>query len=73
MCVWASPLEEQLDEGVGAGEGPVGGQEDAGVVALLVLGVQQVADQTLQGGSLEPAHLRIPNTEGKGRENERTI
>lgn len=52
-----SPLKQQLDEGAGGGEGPVGGEEDMDEVGLLVLKVQQVGDQTIQGGGLQPAHL----------------
>lgn len=52
-----SPLKEQLNEGAGGGESPVGGKEDVGEVGLLVLWVQQVVDQSLQSGGLQPAHL----------------
>lgn len=62
-----SPLKQQLDEGAGGGEGPVGGEEHTDVVGLLVLGVQQVCDQTLQGGGLQPAHLdRVVLDEAEG-------
>lgn len=64
----SSPLKQQLDEGAGGGEGPVGGEEDPDEVGLLVFGVQQVCDQALQGGSLQPAHLhRVVLDEAEGR------
>lgn len=53
----SSPLKQQLDEGTGGGEGPVSGEEYTGEVGLLVLWVQQVGDQSLKGGGLQPAHL----------------
>lgn len=62
-----SPLKQQLDEVAGGGEGSVGGQEDRHKVRLLVLGVQQVGDQALQGGGLQPAHLhRVVLDEAEG-------
>lgn len=63
-----SPLKQQLDEGASAGEGPVCGEEDADEVGLLVLGVQQVGDQALQVGGLQPAHLHcVVLGEAEGR------
>ncbi|TNN57966.1 hypothetical protein EYF80_031790 [Liparis tanakae] len=63
-----SPLEQQLDEAAGGGEGPVGAEEDSDVVGLLVLGVQQVGHEALQGGGLQPAHLhRVVLHEAEGR------
>lgn len=62
-----SPLKQQLDEGAGGGEGPVGGEEDTNKVGLPVLRVQQVGDQALQGGGLQPAHLhRVVLGEAEG-------
>lgn len=62
-----SPLKQQLDEGAGGGEGPVGGEEDWDKVGLPVLRVQQVGDQTLQCGGLQPAHLhRVVLGEAEG-------
>lgn len=60
-------MKQQLYEGVGRGEGPVGGEEDTGVVGLLVLGIQQVGDQALQCGGLQPTHLhRVVLNEAEG-------
>lgn len=62
-----SPLKQQLNEGAGGGEGTMGGEEDTDEVGLLVSGVQQVGDQTLQGGGLQPAHLhRVVLDEAEG-------
>lgn len=54
------PLEEQLYELGGPGEGSVRGQEDPAVVLLLAAGVQEVVHQQVQGGGLQTAHLAGP-------------
>ncbi|CAF95930.1 unnamed protein product [Tetraodon nigroviridis] len=51
------PLEQQLDEGAGGGESSVGRKEDMSEVWLLLLWVQEVGDQALQGGGLQPPNL----------------
>lgn len=51
------PLEQQLDEGAGGGESSVGCKEDTSKVWLLVFWVQEVGDQALQGGGLQPTYL----------------
>lgn len=62
-----SPLKEQLNKGVGGGEGSVRREEDGREVWLLVFWVQQVGDQTLQSGCLQPACLyRVVLDEAKG-------
>lgn len=43
-----TPLEEHLDEFVGAGEGAIRGQQYPAVVLLLTAGVQKVRDQLIQ-------------------------
>lgn len=51
------PLEEQLYELWGAGEGPVRGEEDPAVVLLLAARVQEVIHKKVQGRGLQTPHL----------------
>lgn len=51
------PLEEQLYERWGAGEGSVCGEEDLAVVLFLAAGVEEVIHEQVQGSGLQTPHL----------------
>lgn len=54
------PLEEQLYQLCGAGEGSVRGEEDLAVVWLLAVPIEEVIHEQVQCGGLKTPHLTGP-------------